>query len=67
LGDYSAALARATAFDAQVQRDAGKISADYAAVVALSIRQAFASTELTLSKTSTGAFNTTDIILFMKG
>ncbi|KAJ7044481.1 DUF1793-domain-containing protein [Mycena alexandri] len=66
LDDYSAALARATAFDAQVQRDAGKISADYAAVVALSIRQAFASTELTLSKTSTGAFNTTDIILFMK-
>lgn len=49
-----------------MQADASQISADYAAVVALSIRQAFAATELTLSKTSTGAFNTTDVILFMK-
>ncbi|KAJ7684039.1 hypothetical protein B0H17DRAFT_1073347 [Mycena rosella] len=66
LSDFSAALTRANTFDAQVQTDAGKISADYAAVVAISIRQAFAATELTLSKTSTGAFNTTDVILFMK-
>ncbi|KAF7352670.1 DUF1793-domain-containing protein [Mycena venus] len=66
LGDFSAALTRANTFDAKVQTDAGKISADYAAVVALSIRQAFAATELTISKTSTGAFNTTDVILFMK-
>jgi hypothetical protein len=58
---------RAQALDAQVQADAGKISADYAGVVALSIRQAFAATELTISKTSTGGFNTSDIILFMKG
>ncbi|KAJ7129526.1 DUF1793-domain-containing protein [Mycena epipterygia] len=67
LSDYSAALSRAKAFDAKVQADASKISADYAAIVALSIRQAFGAVELTLSKTSTGAFNTTDIILFMKG
>ncbi|KAJ7904655.1 DUF1793-domain-containing protein [Mycena olivaceomarginata] len=66
LGDFSAALTRANAFDAKVQTDAGKISADYASIVALSIRQAFMATELTLSKTSTGAFNTTDVILFMK-
>jgi hypothetical protein len=66
LGDFSAALKRANAFDAKVQTDAGKISADYASIVALSIRQAFMATELTLSKTSTGAFNTTDVILFMK-
>ncbi|KAJ7129539.1 DUF1793-domain-containing protein [Mycena epipterygia] len=66
LGDFSCALTRAQAFDAQVQADATKISADYAAIVALSIRQAFAATELTLSKTSTGAWNMTDIILFMK-
>jgi hypothetical protein len=67
LGDFSAALSRANAFDAQVQTDASKISTDYAAVVALSIRQAFAATELTVSKTATGAFNTSDVILFMKG
>ncbi|KAJ6539470.1 hypothetical protein B0H19DRAFT_1213411 [Mycena capillaripes] len=66
LGDFSPALSRANTFDSKVQTDASKISADYAAVVALSIRQAFAATELTLSKTSSGAFNTSDIILFMK-
>lgn len=66
LGDFTAALSRAKTFDGQVQTDASKISADYASVVALSIRQAFAATELTLSKTSTGAFNMSDIILFMK-
>ncbi|KAJ7853748.1 DUF1793-domain-containing protein [Mycena leptocephala] len=67
LSDFGAALLRAQALDAQIQADAGKISADYAGVVALSIRQAFAATELTISKTSTGGFNTSDIILFMKG
>ncbi|KAK7061847.1 DUF1793-domain-containing protein [Favolaschia claudopus] len=66
LDDFGAALTRANAFDAQVQTDAGKISADYAAVVALSIRQALGATELTISKTPSGAFNTSDVILFMK-
>ncbi|KAJ6628763.1 hypothetical protein B0H10DRAFT_2209222 [Mycena sp. CBHHK59/15] len=67
LGDFSCALARAQAFDAKVQSDATKISEDYAAVVALSIRQAFGATELTISKTSTeissdGNVNTVDVI-----
>ncbi|KAJ6515750.1 hypothetical protein C8R45DRAFT_217798 [Mycena sanguinolenta] len=66
LGDFSAALTRAKTFDAQVQADASKISADYAAIVALSIRQSLGATEITLSKTSTGAFNMSDIIVFMK-
>ncbi|KAJ6628752.1 DUF1793-domain-containing protein [Mycena sp. CBHHK59/15] len=67
LWDFGAALKRAKTLDAKVQSDATKISADYAGVVALSIRQAFGATELTISKTSTGAWNTTDVILFMKG
>ncbi|KAJ7765010.1 hypothetical protein DFH07DRAFT_371236 [Mycena maculata] len=66
LDDYSAALTRANTFDAQVQTDASAISADYAAVVALSIRQALAGIEITISKTSTGAFNTSDILVFLK-
>ncbi|KAI0081700.1 DUF1793-domain-containing protein [Panus rudis PR-1116 ss-1] len=66
LSDYSAALSRANAFDSKVQSDASAISSDYAAIVALSIRQAFAATELTVSKTSTGSFNTSDVLLFMK-
>ncbi|KAJ7228524.1 hypothetical protein GGX14DRAFT_554614 [Mycena pura] len=67
LGDFRAALARANTFDAKVQADASAISTDYAGVVALSIRQALGATELTISKTSTGAFNTSDVILFLKG
>ncbi|KAF7790090.1 hypothetical protein EIP86_001040 [Pleurotus ostreatoroseus] len=66
LGDYSAALTRANAFDAKVQADASKISTDYAAIVALSIRQAFGATEITISKNSNGGFNTDDILMFMK-
>ena len=54
-------------FDSKVQTDATKISADYASIVALSIRQALGATEVTISKTSTGAYNTSDVIVFMKG
>ena len=63
---YNDALTRAKAFDAKVQNDASAISTDYASIVALSIRQAFAATEITVSKDSSGTFNTTDILLFMK-
>ncbi|KAJ8475297.1 hypothetical protein ONZ51_g6647 [Trametes cubensis] len=66
LSDYDNALARARAFDAQVNQDAAKVSTDYAAVVALSIRQVFGAIELTVSKTSSGDFNTSDIMVFMK-
>ncbi|KAJ7283979.1 DUF1793-domain-containing protein [Mycena rebaudengoi] len=65
LCDYSAALSRANTFDAKVQTDAGRISANYVGVVALSIRQAFAAMELTISKNG-NTFNTSDVILFMK-
>jgi hypothetical protein len=67
LGDYSAALSRANTFDAKVQSDAAKISSDYASIVALSIRQAMSSFEITTSKTSSGAWNTSDVLVFMKG
>ena len=64
---YHTALTIANAFDSKLNTDANKISADYAAVCALSVRQALAVTELTISKTSSGAWNTTDLIVFMKG
>lgn len=67
LGDYSAALTRAKAFDAKVQSDASAISTDYASIVALSIRQAFGATEITISKKSDGSWNTADVLMFMKG
>jgi len=67
LSDYFDALDRANTFDAKVQKDSEKISAEYAAIVSLSIRQAFAAIEITISKDSSGAFDTTDIVAFMKG
>ncbi|EPS94710.1 hypothetical protein FOMPIDRAFT_1054860 [Fomitopsis schrenkii] len=66
LGDYENALARATAFDAQVKSDASSISSNYADWAALAVRQAFGAIEFTLSKDSTGNYNTSDILVFMK-
>ncbi|KAJ7260577.1 hypothetical protein C8J57DRAFT_1471634 [Mycena rebaudengoi] len=66
LNDYSKALATANTLDKRVETDAGKISADYAAIVALSVRQALAATELTISKGRNGQWNTSDTMYFMK-
>ncbi|KAJ6515169.1 DUF1793-domain-containing protein [Mycena vitilis] len=66
LNDYLTALTRNSKFDAQVQSDAMAISADYAAIVALSTRQTLGATEITISKNGDGSFNTGDVLLFMK-
>ncbi|KAI0327103.1 DUF1793-domain-containing protein [Cubamyces sp. BRFM 1775] len=66
LHDYANALVRANAFDAKVNSDATRISSDYASVVALSVRQGFGATEITVSRTSSGGFNTSDVLMFMK-
>ena len=65
--DYKEALSRADAFDKKVEDDASKVSEDYAALVALSIRQAFAATEITILRSTDGSWNTDDILMFMKG
>ena len=67
LSDYSSALTRANTFDAKVMADSNKISSDYAAIVSLSIRQAFGAIEITISRDSNGAFDASDIVAFMKG
>jgi len=67
LGDYSNAVVRAQAFDAQVNADASKISSDYASIVALVIRQAFGAIETTFAETIVGGINTSDVTVFMKG
>ncbi|KZV98208.1 DUF1793-domain-containing protein [Exidia glandulosa HHB12029] len=66
LNDFANATGTAAAFDSKVNSDSAKIASNYAGLVSLSIRQAFAACELTLSKTSSGAFNTSDVLLFMK-
>ena len=67
INNYSTALSTAKTFDAKVVSDATKISSTYASLVELSIRQAIGAIEITISKTSSGAWNTTDVIVFMKG
>ncbi|KAF5344089.1 hypothetical protein D9758_008834 [Tetrapyrgos nigripes] len=66
LQDYNDALSRAQKLDSKVEADASAISSDYAGIVALSIRQALASVEITISKKSDGSFNASDILIFMK-
>ncbi|CAL1698759.1 unnamed protein product [Somion occarium] len=64
--DYPPALMRANSFDQQVKRDAQAISNDYADLVALSIRQSFAASEITISKNGDGIFDTSDVLMFLK-
>ncbi|KAH9951659.1 DUF1793-domain-containing protein [Amylocystis lapponica] len=66
LGEYGNALSRAQALDSQIDADASKISANYAAVVALSVRQVFGAIEITVSKDASGQFNMSDIMAFLK-
>ncbi|KAJ7658891.1 hypothetical protein B0H17DRAFT_345172 [Mycena rosella] len=66
LKDYANALTTARTLDAKVEMDAAKISSDYAGIVALSIRQSLAASELTISKGANGKWNTSDVMLFMK-
>ncbi|ETW83902.1 hypothetical protein HETIRDRAFT_449514 [Heterobasidion irregulare TC 32-1] len=66
IGDYAGALSRADQFDAQIKSDASAISANYASIVALSVRQVFGAIEITVSKDSEGRWNTDDVLVFMK-
>ncbi|KAG6869299.1 hypothetical protein C0993_000052 [Termitomyces sp. T159_Od127] len=67
LRDYHNALFKATLLDAQVEHDGKKISADYAAIVALSLRQAVGATEITISRRKDGSWNSSDVLVFLKG
>ncbi|KAK0453442.1 hypothetical protein EV421DRAFT_1700907 [Armillaria borealis] len=66
LQGYQDALSQAIGFDSQVENDASAISEDYAGIVALSIRQAMGSMEVTISRTNDGSWNTDDVLVFMK-
>ncbi|KAJ7082033.1 DUF1793-domain-containing protein [Mycena belliarum] len=66
LHDYAPALARARALDARIARDAGKVSAAYAGLVALSVRQAVGACELTIARDAAGRWDERDVMLFMK-
>ncbi|KAF8076521.1 DUF1793-domain-containing protein [Lyophyllum atratum] len=66
LSGFNDALNTATAFDNKVNADALKVSADYAGIVDLSVRQALAAIEITIIKNSDGTWNTADPLVFMK-
>ncbi|KAH8111919.1 DUF1793-domain-containing protein [Phellopilus nigrolimitatus] len=66
LDDFDNTLATAVALDAQILGDGGKISSNYADLLALATRQAMGAFEYTLVKDSSGKFNTSDIKAFMK-
>ncbi|CAE6416156.1 unnamed protein product, partial [Rhizoctonia solani] len=63
--DYNNARAASTQLDNKVQADASKYPPEYASVVALSTRQAFASMEITLNGTGSAA-DLQDIKVFTK-
>ncbi|KAF7308235.1 hypothetical protein HMN09_00671400 [Mycena chlorophos] len=64
--DFDAAQTRALALDEQITTAATAISSQYADLVALGLRQALAGYELTISAAADGAFNTSDLVAFMK-
>ena len=72
VNDFDSALANAKAFDKQVLEDSraavggGEVGDQYAAITQLSVRQAFATFEITVSKDSKGRYNKTDTLLFLK-
>ncbi|KAJ3489251.1 hypothetical protein NLI96_g2242 [Meripilus lineatus] len=66
LKDYPNALQRAKAFDDRLTTDASKISLDYIDVASQVARQAFAATEITVSRNADNSLNTSDVYMFVK-
>lgn len=72
MNDFENALETAKAFDKQVADDSraavggGAVGDKYAAITQLSVRQAFATFEITISRDSKGRYNTSDTLLFLK-
>lgn len=72
MNDFPSALKKAKAFDQQVLQDSrdavggGELGDKYAAITQLSLRQAFATFEITVSKDSKGRYNSSDTLLFLK-
>jgi len=72
LNDYEKAIAGALTFDKKIQDDSnaavggGFAGAQYAAITALSVRQAMATIEFTLSQNTTSGKFGTDVLVFLK-
>ena len=72
VNDFEGALSNAKKFDAQVAADSkkavggGTVGDQYAAMTQLAVRQAFGALEITLSIDGSGAFNSSDVMIFLK-
>lgn len=66
VNDYGNALNTANAVDAKIQSDGSVISSNYAELVALSLRQALGSMDITITRGSNKNWNTTNLKIFMK-
>lgn len=64
--DFAKVVDLSTKFDDDVKTEANEVSAEYAGLVELSLRQALGACELTVSKNDDGTFNKDDILFFMK-
>lgn len=66
LDDFdTGALSSSVELDYQLQTDAGKISSDYADLIALVARQSVSAMDITIGQNSDGSWNTADIKVFM--
>ncbi len=66
LEDFNNSLADSENFDSSLLTAAQNISAAYGDLLALTVRQAMAALEITVSKKADGTFNTTDVMAFFK-
>ncbi|KDN52653.1 DUF1793-domain-containing protein [Tilletiaria anomala UBC 951] len=72
VNDFAGALAGAMEFDKMIRTDSqnaaggGAVGDNYAAITELSVRQAMATIEITVSQDDTGAYNKSDTLIFLK-
>lgn len=59
-------MENAVALDTRIMNDAGKVSTDYADLVALSLRQTMGAIEITSVQNSDGSWKDKDVKIFMR-
>jgi hypothetical protein len=66
LNDFSNASSRAAHLDNKILQDAASVSNTLGDLVSLAIAQVYGSTQLTIGTGADGAFNNSDVMMFMK-
>lgn len=66
MDDFPRAQQAAAEFDRKLLEAGSAISSDYANLLAICARQVLASLDITISLGSEGAWNLTDVVVFMK-